>query len=212
MELSVAPRYYDWKVTFPHLSILIDNINDLKYEASRINGWVPWPEEHYMQDSETDWKVFPFLHTFPATDESKMTWVQSTCEYCPKTSALLRKIPGVRTALYSKLGPNTKLSWHTGWADLSNHVLRCHLCLSLPSDGACGMVVEEEVMYHEVDNILIFDDSKRHRAFNDSKTADRIVLIIDILRPSNIPLGTAVGGHTEELDHFVNSFTEALYK
>lgn len=212
MTSPVAPRYYDWKVTYPFLSILIDNIHDLKHEASRISGWVPWPEEHYMQDSETDWKVFPFLHTFPATDEAKMTWVKSTCEYCPKTAALLKKIPNIRTALYSKLGPNTKLSLHTGWADLSNYVLRCHLCLSLPRDGPCGLIVEEEVMCHEIDNILIFDDSKRHRAFNDSTTTDRIVLIVDILRPNDIPLGTAIGGHTEELDHFVNSFTEALYK
>lgn len=62
MTSPVAPRYYDWKVTYPFLSILIDNIHDLKHEASRISGWVPWPEEHYMQDSETDWKVFPFFY------------------------------------------------------------------------------------------------------------------------------------------------------
>ena len=41
MASPVAPRYYDWKATYPYLSVLIDNIADLKYEASKINGWVP---------------------------------------------------------------------------------------------------------------------------------------------------------------------------
>jgi hypothetical protein len=32
-------------------------------------------------------------------------------------------------------GPDTELANHTGWADLSNHVLRCHICLEIPEVG-----------------------------------------------------------------------------
>ena len=39
-----------------------------------------------------------------------------------------------------------------------------------------------------------------------SSDQDRVVLIVDILRPSWIPLGTAEGGHTEELDQFIDMF------
>ena len=53
---------------------------------------------------------------------------------------------------------------------------------------------------------LCFDDSKVHRAFNYSKQDDRIVLILDLARPGKLPLaGTATGGHTDEVDDFINS-------
>ena len=54
--------------------------------------------------------------------------------------------------------------------------------------------------------ILVFDDSKRHKAFNDNPDKARVVLIVDILRPAHIPLGSARGGHTKELDEFVSRF------
>lgn len=132
--------------------------------------WVPWPEDHFTlqhdDDNTRDWTVFPLVHTFPAFDVSKKSWVASTCNACPKTTGLLKQLPRIRTALFSKLGPGTQvfvffnfyiqilfmtqllvsqLSSHTGWADLANHVLRCHLCLDIPSDGNCGLLVDGEV-------------------------------------------------------------------
>ena len=52
----------------------------------------------------------------------------------------------------------------------------------------------------------MFDDSKNHRAFNNSEFFERTVLIIDMVRPPGIPLGTATGLHTAELDGFVSMF------
>lgn len=60
--------------------------------------------------------------------------------------------------------------------------------------------------YHEQGEIIVFDDSKPHRAFNLSEREDRVVLIIDLLRPSYIKEGTATGTHTPELDDFVSRF------
>jgi aspartyl/asparaginyl beta-hydroxylase (cupin superfamily) len=99
-----------------------------------------------------------------------------------------------------------QLSSHTGWADLANYVLRCHLCLSIPVDGSCGLLVNGELQYHQQGQIIVFDDSKPHRAFNYSETSSRIVLIVDMVRPSYIPVGTATGDHTPELDSFVSMF------
>jgi aspartyl/asparaginyl beta-hydroxylase (cupin superfamily) len=62
-----------------------------------------------------------------------------------------------------------------------------------------------KVRHHEEDSILVFDDSKSHLAFNDS-SSERVVLIVDILRPPHVPPGVAVGGHTQELDKFVSIF------
>lgn len=85
------------------------------------------------------------MHTFPAYDEARRTWIESTCGRCPATAAILRRLPNIRTALFSRLGGGSRISGHRGWADLANHVLRCHLPLKVPSDGPCGLWVNEEV-------------------------------------------------------------------
>lgn len=59
--------------------------------------------------------------------------------------------------------------------------------------------------YHAEQEILVFDDSKLHRAFNNSAD-ERLVLIVDMLRPPGIAPGTADGGHTPELDSFISAF------
>jgi aspartyl/asparaginyl beta-hydroxylase (cupin superfamily) len=53
--------------------------------------------------------------------------------------------------------------------------------------------------------VIVFDDSKIHYAFNTTD-AERLVLIVDIKRPDHIPMGTAKGGHTSELDDFISRF------
>lgn len=171
-----------------------------------------------------------------------MTYVDSTCAYCPKTTALLKQIPNIRTALFSRLGSGTKLNPHTGWEDLANHVLRCHVSLVVPEGQCCGLRVDGVEEFHAEGNIIVFDDSKTHLAFNRDKNApvssgsddedededeededkedetgetvtvtdrdktDRIVLIIDIMRPAHVPLGNVGGGHTPELDQFISQF------
>mmetsp|Transcript_17339 Transcript_17339/g.15639 ORF Transcript_17339/g.15639 Transcript_17339/m.15639 type:complete len:239 (+) Transcript_17339:103-819(+) len=202
-------NYYDrWEKLFPELSILLLHVDIIKEELKNVPNWVPWPEDHFTTSSENnnDWTVFPFFHTFPATDPTKSKWINSTSNCCPRTVELLKQLPSLRTALFSKLGPKTKLSMHTGWEDLANYVLRCHISLKVPSTGSCGLMVNGEIRYHEEGDIIVFDDSKKHCAFNESYTEDRIVLIVDLMRPPHIPLGTAIGGHTAELDEFVNRF------
>ena len=88
---------------------------------------------------------------------------------------------------------------------MANYVLRCHIALDIPTTGDCGLDVAGETKLHTTGEIIVFDDSKAHYAFNHSDRY-RIVLIVDLLRPPDCPLGTAVGGHTEELDSFISQF------
>jgi len=222
------PNYYDnWQALYPSLRLLLDDFENMKKEALSVSSWTPWPEYHFRDGGgENDWRVVPFLHTFPATDPKASKWIESICARCPSIRKALDKMrPFVRTALLSRLGPDTRLSAHTGWEDLANFVLRVHLTLVVPKEegvvegredggeggregavGVCGTWVEGEVRCHREREFIVFDDSKVHKAFNLHKTEARIVLILDLVRPEYVEEGVAVGGHTEELDQFISAF------
>lgn len=212
MERGTAPRYYDALKIEPKLQSLLDNFSAIRDEISKLvesNDWTPWPEHNLYSgvEQEGDWRVIPLLYTFPATDDSSMKWVDSNMKLCPLTCKLLKAIPGVRTALFSRMGCNTRLSAHQGWADLANYVLRVHLPLVVPEEksNCCGMWVEGWINYHKEKQLIMFDDSKWHKAFNQTNK-ERIVLIFDILRPKTIPKGKASSGHTDKLDEFIKAF------
>jgi SAM-dependent methyltransferase len=205
-------NYYSYPELFPQLQVLENNYHVILEEMQAVQqgaSWPFWPEKHYTEE-DSEWRVFPFCYTFPAYDASKTVWVPPTCELCPRTVEILRGIPGIRTALFSKLGPNTTLTAHRGWADLSNDILRCHLPLVVPrmSNGeqCCAMVVGGESLYHEEGQVFVFDDSKLHYAFNHHNEKTRIVLIVDLYRPDHLPRGRARGGHSDELDEFIDKF------
>ena len=195
---------------------LLEHWEEIRDEALRIPQWTAWPEkQHYSKavsssgdeessDGHATWTVFPLCHCFPANVPGNKKWIEQTCAFVPKTIQLLKDHLGLvlRTALFSRLDPETTLETHTGWADLANHVIRCHLPLVVPSGGLCGTWVDGCVETHTEGRFLCFDDSKVHRAFNYSRQ-ERIVLILDLARPDNLPLGTATGGHSEELDKFI---------
>jgi hypothetical protein len=184
-------------------------------EVLRIPLWTPWPEtQHYSVSSsqhadnpERPWTVFPLCYCFPANQPQNINWVKSTKTFCPRTCQILQSVEKngllVRTALFSQLAPESTLEAHTGWADLANHVLRLHIPLIVPPGNLCGTWVDGCVETHATGRPLLFDDSKIHRAFNYHPTDSRIVLIVDLARPEPLPRGYATGGHSKELDSFI---------
>ncbi|KDO27604.1 hypothetical protein SPRG_06872 [Saprolegnia parasitica CBS 223.65] len=210
------PSYYDYSEVFPQLELLrshYETIRDEALKAQLAHDWPNWPEDHYIGE-DGEWRVFPLCYTFPAWDASKTTWVHGTCAQCPATVALLQAIPGIRTALFSKLGPETTLGAHRGWADLANDILRCHIGLDVPTydgdDATCCIVVDGEPRAQANGRVLVFDDSKLHFAFNRHPTAARCILIVDLYRPAHLPRGMARGGHTDELDAFIAQYNAAM--
>jgi len=197
------------------------HVEVFRQEALRIPLWTPWPETtHYSVSSsahasnpDKPWTVFPLCYCFPANQPENITWVESTQGFCPGTCQILKSIVTedlglvVRTALFSQLAPETTLEPHTGWADLANHVLRLHVPLTVPKGDLCGSWVDGCVETHQEGRPLLFDDSKIHRAFNYHPTESRVVLIVDLARPNDLPLGYATGGHSEELDAFIQQMS-----
>jgi hypothetical protein len=204
------PSFYEWRNVFPFLGPLLAAAPALAAElraAGPSAAWAAWPETSlYLKEAGAEWDVVPFCYTFPASDASATAWVGSSCAALPATAAALRRVPGVRTALLSRLGPRTDLVPHQGWAEISNHVLRCHLPLDLPAPGCSGVTAGGETRAHALGEIIVFDDSHVHSAHNAHATAARTVLIFDIARPAAAAPGIAVTGATRELTDFMEYF------
>ena len=148
----ISPPYISYEQEYGDiLDAVLMNIDQIKQEATRIPQWTAWPERnHYSSSTEEDdnnpyaaWTVFPLCHTFPANDVSQRIFIEKTCSFVPKTTALLKNIgPKLRTALFSRLDKRTTLGTHTGWSDLANHVFRVHIPLVVPPGGSCGTWVD----------------------------------------------------------------------
>ena len=134
--------------------------------ALRSPQFIPWPETFLYDNS---WTVFGLVHNAKA--------MPLGIALCPKTYALLKDIPDLLTAGFSKLSPKTTIFPHRG-----NNIpprYRCHLGMIVPQH-CCFTVVGQDYSWKERE-WLCFDDAEEHSATNQSDE-DRIVLLIDILK------------------------------
>jgi hypothetical protein len=204
--------FYDALSLFPAAQALLAARDAIAAElaAATPAHWHAWPETAlYMRDAGHAWSVIPLCYTFPADGSAATQWVASASAILPATCAALRAAlgPALRTALFSRLGPGTTLAPHDGWAELSNHVLRCHLPVDIPQQPGCsGVAVEGRRQCHQAGALLCFDDSRVHSGFNEHPTRDRTVLIFDLARPQGVRPGSATEGATRELENFMAYF------
>lgn len=91
-------------------------------------------------------------------------------------------MPGLTTAGFSRLAPGTHIQPHVGY---TSAVLRCHLGLVVPDEG-CALRVGEDTRTWAEGRCVVFDDTVEHEAWNRSGS-DRIVLLVDFLRPGADP-------------------------
>lgn len=109
--------------------------------------------------------------------------VERHCAACPQTAALLDSLPLVHipqrgpTAFFSRLQPKTRIPPHHG---ATNTRLVAHLPLIVPK--GCAIRVGNDVREWKPGEMLIFDDTIEHEAWNDSDET-RVVLIFDVWNP-----------------------------
>lgn len=192
-------RFYDnpYRV-FPCLEMLADNhaIIEKEYIEGKYRMY-DWPEKYLAPETGDEWKVVP-LYGFGV-------WNQQYESAFPETIRMLKKIPGLRTAIFSSLGPGTELKKHQGWASLANEVLRCHMGIIVPSGGRSGVEVEDEFRQVANGEWIVFDDSKTHIGVNNTDQV-RTVLLLDIERPWWVKKGKSQIGDTVELQSFMSNF------
>lgn len=126
-------------------------------------------------ESNADWSAY-----FLWKNGEKITEHYSRC---PATVAALELAPTVHirshapAALFSRLAPGTHIPPHNG---ATNSRLTVHLPLIVPDN--CGFRVGDETRSWTPGELLIFDDTILHEAWNRSDS-QRVVLIFDIWHP-----------------------------
>jgi beta-hydroxylase len=78
--------------------------------------------------------------------------------------------------------------------------------LDVPPGERCAVWCDGEVETHAGGQVLVFDDSKLHKAYNETDRT-RVVLIVDLARPPGVPPGRAVGDRTPELNNIIEFFS-----
>jgi aspartate beta-hydroxylase len=129
--------------------------------------------------------------------------VAENAALCPLTMNALRRVPLCRikgrtpTALFSLLRPGTHIPPHHGFL---NTRLICHLPLIVPP--GCALRVGNEKRSWREGELVVFDDTMEHEAWNQSSEL-RVVLLFDIWRPElTAAERTLVARMLESVDRF----------
>jgi aspartate beta-hydroxylase len=173
---------------FPWLDILEEATEDIAAEALGALRGAPGDFSPYVDvpagtpldewaslNRSMNWSVYSLLHDGEALPANQAA--------CPKTSAVLAKlplcdIPGYAPGAYfSVLKPHTRLPPHTGTTNT-----RCIVHLPLVIPPGCRFRVGSQVRSWEKGKAWVFDDTIEHDAWNDSDQI-RIILIFDIWNP-----------------------------
>lgn len=221
---------------FEFLQIIQNNWKAIKSEFDQVEHRFihPWPERNlYQLESGRSlkpgegWTVFGLYAFGKRRDEA--------CQLCPFTDSILRSLPEPpQTAAFSCLAPGAHILPHSGYFGYSSRVLRAHLALQVPQDHrpidlpqiatnlwevefensvdrtGCCLRVEDQVSTWEEGDIVVFDDSYIHEAWNYCATR-RIVLLLDFNRPERfmrpeMPGDLATDKGDEYLDQLTSEF------
>jgi len=168
---------------FPWIAEIEANWQTIREEAERLledrDDLANFQDISKDQIEITDddrWKTF-FLYGYGF--EAKLG-----TEMCPQTAKLMRRVPGMTTAMFSILSPNKHILDHRG---PYKGVLRYHLGLIVPRDAsACRIRVGKDIRHWQEGQSLVFDDTYNHEVWNDTDET-RVVLFVDVLRPLPSP-------------------------
>lgn len=98
---------------------------------------------------------------------------------CPKSQELLSQFKRIKSAAFIRMNPYTILPFHTHPEVQEEGNLQAHL--TLEAEPGAYLVVDGEIRPHKVGELLVFDGSRPHTAFNGSSKV-RTILYIEFHR------------------------------
>lgn len=130
-----------------------------------VTGGIP-------QGNEGPWRSFVMMH--------QGNWIDWNCERCPRTTEVVREIPGLTVAGFSVLEAGTHITEHRG---PNKGALRYQLGVVVPgADGDCRIRVGDEMLVWREGEPVMFDFTFPHEAWNDSDKT-RVLLMLEVLAP-----------------------------
>jgi hypothetical protein len=125
--------------------------------------------------------------------------VPGNAERCPELVRLLKRVPGMQSALISIISPGAYIPPHN---DPSKGVIRYHLAFKVPRDRANCFIAVDGQRYHWSEGAgVVFDDVYDHWVRNDTDEY-RVILFMDILRPlEGVPKALQTLANTANLYH-----------
>ncbi len=109
--------------------------------------------------------------------------IKENVKECPLTQKVMESIPGIVSYSVSMLEPGVDIKKHRGD---TNAIIRGHLGLLIPAGlPLCGFECDGEQRAWKERELLLFNDSSKHRAWNHTDKR-RIVLLFDVIRPEYI--------------------------
>lgn len=174
------PVVFDIDKTIPQLREVEKAFPEIRDEflAAAKNGAV-MPTYHQLDPLQRhisavtpyDWRMF-YLYAMGGEAERNAA-------LCPRTMAVLKKVPGLFQASFSILDPGKSIPAHEG---PYYGYLRYHLGIEVPADNPPSIRVRDHVHVWKAGQGILFDDSWNHEVINDSAHR-RVILIVDVLRP-----------------------------
>lgn len=172
-----SPNQFPWVQSIESQTHTINKELEFVMENVEVPNFQDVSEEQYTITNDDKWKTY-VLYAYGHR-------VEANCKRCLATDAILKTIPGIKTAMFSILAPGKEIPPHRG---PYNGVLRYHLGLKVPEgDKVCGIKVGDEVRYWQPGKSLVFDDSYEHSAWNHSDK-QRVILFVDFERPVYFPM------------------------
>ena len=186
---GLLPRMFYERDELPYLAEIEKATAEIRNEFLHVwtmergfNPYINHPESSASSETwrelnnSKDWSTYHFYRQGMVYEEN--------CRLCPITADILSRlplhnVPGYSPeAMFSVLKAHTKIKAHYGPV---NGRLIVHLPLIVPEN--CGAIrVGDEARSWQVGECLIFDDSMKHEAWNNSDEL-RAVLIFDIWNP-----------------------------
>ncbi len=176
------PAVYDVATHFPHLLELEQNAEAIRSEMegvlARRSRLPRYDEVDGRQrklsggDEEgRSWRVFP-LYLMGEKPEANRA-------LCPRTTALVDRVPNLFQAMFSILEPRKSVPAHRG---PYLGYLRYHLGLRVPREHPPRMRIKDREVVWEEGRGVVIDDSWEHEVVNESDEI-RVILMVDFLRP-----------------------------
>ena len=178
---ETRPVFYDTAETYPALEVIDENYDTIREELvsvlPRLEGVPKYHEVFHKETAisaggEANWRTL-FLSIYGAGD------ALPTRSLCPRTAAILERVPNLLQAFFSILEPGKSIPAHNG---PHFYTLRYHTAFVVPTEKPPVMRVKDRYYTWRERQSLLFDDSWEHEVTNESNGV-RVVLITDIIRP-----------------------------